>query len=303
VTVSVTIDLPGAGTTPNGDTVTVSDGSATCTVTLSSAGGSCSLTSTTAGNKTVTATYNGDANFNASTSAGVGHTVNKGNTATTITSNTPNPSTVGQSVTINYAVTVNSPGAGTLTGNVTVSDGLGNSCTAAVAAGTCSITFNTAGTKTLSATYAGDTNFNTSVSTGTSQTVNPKLVVTSIAFAILTGTCSSQVSVQTQNANGSAANQTPGITLNLSSNSGGGKFFSDPSCNTQVSSVAINSGTSTASLYYSDTIIGSPVITVVSTGLTSVMQSENITSLRFGTGAFSVPVNTCSAAISLQSAN
>jgi hypothetical protein len=68
-------------------------------------------------------------------------------------------------VTINYSVTVNSPGAGTPTGTVTVSDG-SQSCTGTVAAGTCSITFVTPGSKTLTATYAGDTNFNGSTSAG-----------------------------------------------------------------------------------------------------------------------------------------
>ena len=303
VTVSVTINAPGAGTVPNGDTVTVSDGSATCTVTLNSAAGFCSLTSTTAGNKTITATYNGDANFSTSTSAGVAHTVNKANTTTTITSNTPNPSTVGQSVTINYSVTVNSPGAGTPTGTVTVSDVAGDSCAGTVAAGTCSITFNTAGTKTLTATYAGDTSFNTSASTGISQTVNPKLAFTSTAFAILTGTCSSTISVQIQNANGSAATLATATVLNLSSSTSTGKFFSDAACSTQITTSAIAVGSSTASFFYDDTGIGSPVITAASTGLTSVTQTETVTGLRFGSAAFSVPVNTCSTAISLQSAN
>jgi hypothetical protein len=303
VAVSVAITAPGAGTIPNGDTVTVSDGSASCTVTLSSAAGSCSLTSTTAGGKTITATYNGDASFNTSTSTGVAHTVNKASTTTTITSNTPNPSTVGQSVTINYSVTVNAPGAGTPTGNVTVSDTAGDTCTAAVAAQTCSITFNTAGTKTLTATYAGDTNFNTSASTGTSQTVNPKLAFTSTAFAILTGTCSSTISVQIENANGSAATLTTATVLSLSSSSGTGKFFSDSTCATQITTATIAAGSSTASFFYDDTTIGSPVITVASTGLTSVTQPEAITGLIFDSNAFSVPIGVCSSAITLQSAN
>ena len=408
VNYSVAVSAPGSGTIPGTDTVTVSDGSQTCTATV--AASTCNLTSTTVGSpKTITATFNtGDPNFATSTSTSVSHTVNKratttsvilslgtvvvgqassatvtvtdtdagtqtnptgtmtlsssdagdtfgactlvpsgtnaatctasvtpskvgtsphtitasfppdtthatssgtaslavnqANTTTTITSNTPNPSTVGQSVTINYSVTVNSPGAGTPTGTVTVSDVAGDSCIGTVAAGTCSITFNTAGTKTLTATYAGDTSFNTSASTGTSQTVNPKLAFTTSAFAILTGTCSSQVSVQTQNANGSAANQTPGITLNLSSSTPTGKFFSDAACMNQVTSVSIASGASTASFFYADSTIGSPVITVASSGLTSVSQTETITGLRFGTGAFSVQVNTCSSAITLQSA-
>ncbi|HET9407547.1 MAG TPA: Ig-like domain repeat protein [Candidatus Sulfotelmatobacter sp.] len=303
VSASVAVTAPGAGTIPNGDTVTVSDGTASCTITLNSAAGSCNLTSTTAGAKTVTATYNGDQNFNGSASAGVAHTVNKANTTTAISSNTPNPSTVGQAVTINYSVSVNSPGAGTPTGNVTVSDGVGDSCTASVAANSCQITFNTAGTKTLTATYAGDTNFNTSASTTANQTVNPKLAFTSAVFATLTGLCSPQISVQIQNANGSAATLTTATVLNPSSSSGAAKFFSDAACSTQINSVTINAGASTGNFFYEDGTVGTPTITVASTGLTSVVQAEAITGLRFGTTAFSVAVNACSPAITLQSAN
>jgi hypothetical protein len=71
-------------------------------------------------------------------------------------------------------VTVNSPGAGTPTGSVTVTDGT-VSCTAPVAAGNCSLTFNSVGSKTLTATYAGDTNFNMSASTGVSHSVQYKV--------------------------------------------------------------------------------------------------------------------------------
>jgi YVTN family beta-propeller protein len=92
----------------------------------------------------------------------------KTDTTTTITSNTPNPSVVGQVVSVTFAV---STSAGTPTGTVTVSDGA-VTCTATVAAGTCSVTFTSSGSTTLTATYAGDTNFNGSTSASVSQTVN-----------------------------------------------------------------------------------------------------------------------------------
>ena len=82
-------------------------------------------------------------------------------TTTTITSDNPDPSVVGQTITVNYTVTVNPPGAGTPTGTVTVSDGV-NSCMATVAAGTCNVALTTAGARTLTATYSGDANFTTS---------------------------------------------------------------------------------------------------------------------------------------------
>ncbi|KPV52300.1 hypothetical protein SE17_16325, partial [Kouleothrix aurantiaca] len=96
--------------------------------------------------------------------------VNKASTSTGITADTPDPSVPGQAVTVNYSVSASAPGAGTPTGNVTVSDGV-NSCTATVAAGTCSITLSTVGARTLTATYAGDANFSGSTSAGAAHTV------------------------------------------------------------------------------------------------------------------------------------
>jgi uncharacterized repeat protein (TIGR01451 family) len=98
--------------------------------------------------------------------------VNKANTTTTITSDAPDPSDVGQAVTVHYTATVNAPGSGTPTGNVTVSDGV-NSCTSTVVAGQCDVTLTTSGPRTLTATYAGDSNFNGSPSAGEPHTVNP----------------------------------------------------------------------------------------------------------------------------------
>lgn len=92
-----------------------------------------------------------------------------GNTTTTITADTPDPSNVGQSVTVSYTVT---SGAGTPTGNVTVTDGV-NSCVGTVAAGSCSLTLNTVGSRTLTASYSGATLFNPSTSVGEPHTVNP----------------------------------------------------------------------------------------------------------------------------------
>jgi hypothetical protein len=164
---NVSVTAPGAGT-PAGN-VTVSDGTQNCTGTV--AAGQCAIAFSTAGAHPVTATYAGDANFNGSVSAAEPHQVNKADTTSTVTSDTPDPSVTGQPVTISYTVVVNSPGAGTATGNVTISDGTLN-CTDTVAAGSCSITFTSAGTRTLVATYVGDSNFNGSTSVGATHTVN-----------------------------------------------------------------------------------------------------------------------------------
>jgi hypothetical protein len=157
---SVAVTAPGNGT-PTGS-VTVSDGTQSCSGTLTT--GSCSIVFTTSGAKTLTATYAGNANFNGSSSTpATAHTVNKASTITTLTSDLPDPSMVGQSVTIAYSVAVTAPGSGTPGGSVTISDGI-QSCSGAVADGSCSIVFATSGAKTLTATYVGDTNFTTSTS-------------------------------------------------------------------------------------------------------------------------------------------
>jgi hypothetical protein len=123
-----------------------------CTGTAAGVGsGTCTLALTTVGNRTLTATYLGDAIF-AGSSDTEPHTVVTGVTTTTITSDTPDPSVVGQNVMVNYTVTA---AVGTPTGNVTVSDGV-DSCTgtaAGVGSGTCTLALTTVGNRTLTATY------------------------------------------------------------------------------------------------------------------------------------------------------
>ena len=154
----VTGNVPGGGA-PSGN-VTVTDGARSCTGTVDA--GQCAITFTTAGAKSLTATYAGDDLYAASpVSAAVSHQVNRAATTSTITSDDPDPSVVGQAVTVMYSVAADAPGGGTPTGNVTVSDGT-DSCTGTVAAGQCAITLTTAGSRSLTATYAGDANYNAS---------------------------------------------------------------------------------------------------------------------------------------------
>jgi hypothetical protein len=94
-------------------------------------------------------------------------TVGKAATATTITSDIPSPSAVGATVTVSYTVT---SVAGTPTGTVTVGDGT-ISCGSDVATGSCSLTFPSTGTKTLTAQYSGNTYFDQSTSPPVSHTV------------------------------------------------------------------------------------------------------------------------------------
>jgi hypothetical protein len=164
-------------------TVTVSEGTASCTATLPAT--SCSLTSASIGTKNLTATYNGDANFNASpASTSIPHTVNKANTAAAVTADTPDPSVFGQTYAVSANVTVNSPGSGTPTGSVTVSDGA-NNCTITLPATSCNLPSDAVGAKTLTAVYNGDANFNASpASTGVSHTINQANTTVVITSAV-----------------------------------------------------------------------------------------------------------------------
>ncbi len=74
VMVNYTVSINGLGSGTPGGNVTVSDGTSSCTGTV--AAGQCTLSLSGAGNHTLTATYEGDSNFNNSTSGNVIHPVN-----------------------------------------------------------------------------------------------------------------------------------------------------------------------------------------------------------------------------------
>ncbi len=139
----------------------------------------------TAGLCTIAADQAGDSNYNAAPQVTQNITIDKATTTTTITGDTPDPSIVNQLVTVNFAVTTgNGPAAAGATvqavapgptGSVTVTvtgPVNSNSCTATVAVESCILPgtdFPQPGTYTLTATYAGDTNFNTSSGTASHQ--------------------------------------------------------------------------------------------------------------------------------------
>ncbi len=132
------------------------------TVTMTSGTTACVLTANQAGN----------GNYNPAPTVVVTVNATKAASTTTITGNTPNPSTPGQSVTVSFKVT----GNGTPTGSVTVTATLSSttvtcSGTLTSGAGGCTVTLSTAGTWTLSAAYGGDSNFTNSTSANVNQTV------------------------------------------------------------------------------------------------------------------------------------
>lgn len=155
--------------TPSGTVTVQASSGETCTATLP--GSSCTLVFSTAGSRELTATYSGDAQFASSSSAPVAHGVQRANTVLNLNAPSPNPSRVGQSVTLSWTLQVASPGAGAPSGTVTVGASSGESCSATLPSGSCSLTFLTAGTRTLSANYPGDAHYTASSSASRTQSV------------------------------------------------------------------------------------------------------------------------------------
>jgi hypothetical protein len=159
----------------------------------------------TSGTQTCTVTFSqtGNANYKAATSVGESVTAQKASTTTSITSNSPNPSVVSQAVTISFTVT----GNGTPSGSVTVKASTGESCTGSAPAGSCNITFSTAVNRTLTATYAGDSNFSASTSTATvNQSVGGSTIQASPATQTISSGHSASYTVTLTSLNGLTGN-------------------------------------------------------------------------------------------------
>ncbi|MDF3294442.1 Ig-like domain-containing protein, partial [Streptomyces sp. RB6PN23] len=162
---------PGAGT-PTG-TVSFFDGATLLgTGTLSGGVATFSTTTLATGSHSLTAVYNGDTNFSGSTSPVDTQTVGKASTTTTANSS-PNPSVFGQPVTLTATVAAVAPGAGTPTGTVTFFIGGIPQAPVTLSGGVATLIVSTlpVGTRTIRATYNGDSNFTGSTSTTSNQMV------------------------------------------------------------------------------------------------------------------------------------
>jgi hypothetical protein len=137
-----------------------------------------SLTTLAVGTHSITASYSGDTNYSADSSAAVAVIVNQAASVTAVTSSA-NPGFAGESVTLTAKVTSSGP---TPTGQVTFTSGSTTLGTVAVAGGSAAYTtssFTTVGTQTIAASYSGDANTQAS-STTLSQVINA-------AFALAPG--------------------------------------------------------------------------------------------------------------------
>lgn len=228
VTFTVTI-TPQYGCVPTG-TVTLSDG-ATQIGTKSLSGGTAAFTFATlsVGVHSFTASYGGDANFNASDniSTPLSQTVNKASTATALTSILPATVFVGQPVTVSFTFGVVAPGGNSPiapTANITVLASDGSTCVASPTLGGALCTLSpapaTAGHRTFAITYPGDGNFLMSGANGSYDVY--KLVFTtqpSNTGAGLAITPAVAVTAEDSN-NGTLTTFTGGVTLAIGSGTG-----------------------------------------------------------------------------------
>jgi N-acetylneuraminic acid mutarotase len=167
LTATVTGQYGGSAT----GTVTFKNGTATLgTGTLSANVATCTTSSLAVGTASITAVYAGDANSAGSTSKPLSQAVSKATTTTAVASS-PNPSATGQSVI--FTATVTGQYGGTPSGTITFSNGTSRLSTVTLSGGkaTYATSALTKGTASITAVYAGDTNFTGSTSTAVSQVV------------------------------------------------------------------------------------------------------------------------------------
>jgi hypothetical protein len=150
-----------------------------------------------AGTHVVSATYSGDGNYTASTSAGVSVKVVSSGTQTTTTAVAASPTSFAIGASLTLTATVTGQTAGTLTGPVTfttagttigtvkqVTLGAGNTATATLTVTTAASLGFVAGTDTITATYGGDSFNATSSGTTTVAVTNPGITVTATNMTI-----------------------------------------------------------------------------------------------------------------------
>ena len=174
--VSFTATVTSAGGTPTGN-VTFKNGTTTLgSGPLSSGKATFKTTTLSVGSHSITAVYAGSSNFITSTSSVLTQTVKQASSITTLSSSL-NPSTLGAPV--SFTATVTSAG-GTPTGNVTFKNGTTTLGSGPLSSGkaTFKTTTLSVGSHSITAVYAGSSNFITSTSSVLTQTVKQASSIT-----------------------------------------------------------------------------------------------------------------------------
>jgi hypothetical protein len=187
-TATVSVVAPGSGT-PAGMVTFTHDGGTLCSVAMldedSPDQAVCTTNYPAVGGDSVTASYNGDSDDQPSSSGAVTVSIGPAATGTTLATTDASP-VVGQPVTYTATVSATAPGSGTPTGTVTFTGAAGTLCTVSLNdmnpdQATCTTSDAHAGGDSVTASYAGDTNFTGSASTAQSETVTAASTTTSLA--------------------------------------------------------------------------------------------------------------------------
>jgi hypothetical protein len=241
--------------------VTFKDGATTLgTATISAGKASLATSALSAGTHSITAHYNGSANFAASTSLALSEKVNKAATTTTLTVG-PNPSSFGQPVKLTATVKSGAlHGAGSVTfknGTTTLGTGTLNSSGVA----TLTVSTLTVGAHSLTVVYAGNTNFLGSTSTAVSEVVNKAKTTTTLKSSANPAT------------HGTAVTFTATVKPAFTGNPSGSVTFKDGT--TVLGTAAVSTTTHQAKLTKSTLTVGTHNITAVYGGSPSFLTSTS----------------------------
>ena len=183
VTLQVALPSDATGTAQFLDGVTALGGA----VGLVSGNGAIQISTLTTGTHSITVQYSGDSNYTSAVSTVLSQVVNQatpgqGGVAPVTIASSNNPSTYGQPIVLTSTV----PTAAT--GTIVFMDGSTSLGTATIVSGTAQITVATltAGSHSLTATYSGDTNFTSAVSSTLTQSVTQAPTIAELSAAPLT---------------------------------------------------------------------------------------------------------------------
>ncbi|MGQ0505998.1 MAG: kelch repeat-containing protein [Myxococcaceae bacterium] len=135
-----------------------------------------------------------------------------------------------------------------------------------------------------------------------------RLQITSTAQTVTAGACSpSPLTIQSQTLAGVALNVSANTSVQLAPYPGL-SFYSDATCATPIAAAVISSGTSSTSVYFRGTTVGSTTVTVGANSYNSASQVQTIqagapSQIAFTSNPVTVAVNTCSPAVVLQVAD
>jgi hypothetical protein len=243
--VTFTATVTSTGGTPTGTVTFLSNGSSLGTGSI--AGGVAALTTTTIppGTHSITASYGGSTDFDTSTSSAVSLVTDVDSTTTKLTSSL-NPSDFGESVTFKATVTPST--AGTPTGAVTFLSGATTIGKGTLSGGVA--TFATyelpLGTSSITAIYAGSTDYMTSTSAAVSEVVDIEPTTTVVTSSLNPASYGESVTFTATVSSASAVKATGTVTFLANGKSIGAGTLSNGVATLKTSALAAGPNSITA---------------------------------------------------------